>query len=416
MTNLLKTLVSITCGLGIISSIPLVSTSCGCSNKIQIKALPRDVYEIDETTHTLKAFKDDFLNKPNSEIYKDKFKDYNTIEIPSDITSIADNAFVLSGEEAIETLIPDFIHNLTFNGGSKIEKIGQFSFYNSTSLTSVNLSNCENLTLINNFAFMNCPIKSVDFSNCKNLATIASHAFANCSAIDSLDLSNCTKLATIADNSFMRCSSIAFVDFSNCLNLSLIDGYAFWECSSIKSINFNNCSKLATIKQFAFCDCSLITSVNLSSSKILSSIGHEAFGGCLLIKDIQVNSSTYHTLKLGNGKVVVENDQTWTNDSEVVGCLACGDILFPDNITQIAMYNFQGCSSLTSIKFSKDSKLTTIDSGAFSSCVSLRSIFLPSELFSFNTDCFKNCSNLSYIEWNCTLDLVDHQVLIQMLF
>ncbi|MDE6477369.1 MAG: hypothetical protein K2L48_04255 [Mycoplasmoidaceae bacterium] len=45
--KLIKTIGAITCGLGIISSIPFAAISCGCSAK-KDKPLPESVYKIDQ--------------------------------------------------------------------------------------------------------------------------------------------------------------------------------------------------------------------------------------------------------------------------------------------------------------------------------------------------------------------------------
>ncbi|MDE6477442.1 MAG: leucine-rich repeat domain-containing protein [Mycoplasmoidaceae bacterium] len=136
--KLIKTIASITCGLGIVGSIPFASTSCGCSSE-KINSLTQSVYDIDQTTYELKGFKDDFLNNPDSEIYQDNFKDCDTMIIPAKVTSIAINAFFTYNYQTqrVETTIPEFITKLTFAKNSKCSLIGAGSFSNCSSLTSI---------------------------------------------------------------------------------------------------------------------------------------------------------------------------------------------------------------------------------------------------------------------------------------
>ncbi len=91
--------------------------------------LPYEVYEIDEN-NTLLGFQDAFLNDPTSPIYKDNFKNCDTMEIPAIVTSVADNAFFdipQSGDPS--STIPSFITRLTFAEGSHCSSIGENAFF-----------------------------------------------------------------------------------------------------------------------------------------------------------------------------------------------------------------------------------------------------------------------------------------------
>lgn len=57
--KLIKTITCLVCVIGTTSAISFLSTSCGCSNQ-KDKALPYEVYDINETTNTLNGFKSDF--------------------------------------------------------------------------------------------------------------------------------------------------------------------------------------------------------------------------------------------------------------------------------------------------------------------------------------------------------------------
>ncbi len=167
--KLLKTLACFGGIFTIGSTIAITSTSCGCSAEEKINPLPENVYDIQD--NILMGFKDDFLNNPDSEIYKDNFEDCDSMEIPASVTSINANAFY-SFLTTLDTTIPSFIKNLTFTDNSNCSSISNSAFA-FCSLTSVDFSNANSLEKIEDSAFYKCPsLVSVDLSNCNNLSSI----------------------------------------------------------------------------------------------------------------------------------------------------------------------------------------------------------------------------------------------------
>ncbi len=243
-----KLLKFLTCFAGISaigSTITITSASCGCSNEQSIKALPDEVYDIDEATNVLKGFKEGIdLNQ-----YKGV---YDTMLIPKNVTSVANNAFYNNSA----SIVPSFITKLTFTKNSKCSSIGQSAFRICSSLTSINFLNCINLSTIDFAAFNECSsLSSVKFPS--SLTTIITSAFENCSSLTSVDLSNCNNLNRIYDYIFAGCSSLSSITFPS---LSQIDNRVFDSCSELTSITFpislkkigtyifKNCSKLNDIK------------------------------------------------------------------------------------------------------------------------------------------------------------------------
>lgn len=72
-------------------------------------------------------------------------------------------------------------------------------------------------------------------------------------------------------------------------------------------------------------------------------------------------------------------------------------IVIPKNVTRIGSMAF-GHSRLTSITFEKESKLTTIEQGAFVSCENLKSILLPDSVTEIGDCVFGGCYNLEWID------------------
>ena len=203
--KLIKMIASIACGLGVATSIPFAATSCGCSSKddvIPLNALPYEVYEVDQR-NVLLGFTDEFLANPTA------YDMCNIMQIPARVTSIDHSAF----EKDLVSLIPSFIKNLIFANGSNCSTIGQLSFAYNSSLTSI------------------------DLSNCNNLVDIYPAAFSHCTAITSINLLNCVKLRLISSLCFSDCSSLTSASFPS--NLSTIGSAAFSNCSNFNSIIWN---------------------------------------------------------------------------------------------------------------------------------------------------------------------------------
>ena len=73
---------------------------------------------------------------------------------------------------------------------------------------------------------------------------------------------------------------------------------------------------------------------------------------------------------------------------------AITSVVLPDSITSIGENAFNGCESLTSVTFGKNSQLSSIGPGAFNYCYSLESITIPESVTSIGSDAFYYCYGL----------------------
>ncbi len=303
--KLLKTVLCVTSGIGFATSIPFMTTACG-SSSTKTSILPDEVYKYDPNDSTiLTGFTDEFLADTS------KYSQYDTMKIPASVTSIADNAFYNASTDV--TTIPAFITKLTFADGSNCSVINNNAFDGCSSLTSVSFP--SGLTTIRSSAFSNSGLTSVDLSNCMNLSSIYQNSFTDCFSIKDIKIDNdyyhveqlgpkgkvvirgksgttswndssivvgnlaCgdieipASVTSVGYQAFYCCASLTSVIFPT-TNLTLIDEFAFNSCSSLNYIAWNlpdNYSNIIDLSQYAFFGISSKGKVKSLNTSIASS-------------------------------------------------------------------------------------------------------------------------------------------------
>lgn len=207
-----------------------------------------------------------------------------TIFIPSTVTTIEQNAF--NG--------CDNLMSVTFDGNSKIQKIGMGAFSDCENLMSVKLP--ESVQCIDECAFIRCySLTSINFPS--SIQKIGECSFMNCKSLKNIELND--GLQVIEANAFQDCglktisipasvTKIGRAAFCYCEDLTSVGGILY----EIPSAIFYQCSSLADVTladQIKAIGSEAFYGTNISSIKVpaqVSQVGNGAFQECANLKKV----------------------------------------------------------------------------------------------------------------------------------
>ena len=322
-------------------------------------------------------------------VYKDTSTEYS-------IQTIGNVKYFVSGTDFI-AFGPTSTSITTITLDSRTTAIKNNAFQNCTSLTTLNMSGCTQITNIGFIDSIKQNLTTIDLSGCTGLTVIASSAFQSYTRLTSINLSGCTSLTAIGSSAFSGCSGLTSITLPS--SLTSIGNFAFYGCRVLTSITLPN--GLTSIGADAFRECySLAEVYNLSSLNITvgsSSYGYVAYYAKVIYTSldepsrIQTIDNMYYYVY---GTDFIAVGPTSRNTTSVT---------LDSRTTKINQYAFYECSGLTSIDLGGCISLTTIGEYAFEHCSRLTSVTLPSSLISIGNFAFAYCSGLTSIDLSgCT--------------
>ncbi len=420
--KLIKTIASVTCGLGIAGSIPFITTSCGSKSSIDVKPLPYEAFQYSNVKdNTIIGFKKDFWNDP------DNYRDCNAIQIPANIVAI-DDSFTIASEKSY---IPSFITIIDLSLCKDLSSIN-YGFINyCTSIQHILISKSnKTFGLATNVGNADVIVKKdqkgdsllsetnlcVGCLACGDLiipqtiTTIDRYSFAKCGSLKSVTISK--NVTLIEKGAFIYCYlQNIFVDPQNqtygiannlgdkaTVVVQKHDNQAVWSLNnpcvgSLATGDLVFDENTASINDEQFKG-TRITSVYIPNK--LNIIGTLAFADDYYIKDITVdeNNPMYNyannTGLFTDGKIIVQKTDgefKWTSTTKPVGCLACGQINIPSDVTTIASEQLNH-TAISTVVF--ENTLTQIGESAMN-----------------------KCWNLNKIIWNQVTNLILNKIIIQ---
>lgn len=356
----------------------------------------------------------------------------SNVEIPQELNGltvkyIAPGAFA-NNKKLVSVVIPETVveignswstgvfsncsrlQKVTFRAGSEDAFIGDSTFYNCPSLTSITIP--SNYVTIYENAFKNCTkLKEVKwetsisnnqnqvlgnaaFSGCKglksislpgNLKSIGSYAFEDCTLLTTVKIPEGTEI--IGVGAFQRNTSLTSVSIPSTIKEignSWSTG-AFENCSKLSKVTIANGENDAFIGNATFNNCSSLSSITIPGNYI--NIYDRAFMNCTKLKTVTYNKSSYDYASQVIGNKVFSD------------CKSLESVSLATSLKTIESYAFQNCTLLKQIAIPEG--VTVIGIGAFENNSSLKKVSLPSTIVeignSWSTGAFSNCSSLTSV-------------------
>lgn len=449
--KLLKALLSITCGLGIVGTIPTIASSCGRKTifpkKIVIKTLfPMTIYsrpgeKIKQTqdlsglvyTDTGVKLSGLFEFTVSNELPDGLSIDKNTgiisgtcNEITRDFSfKIFVNAIVdgknLFGQSPIINL---FVDDADF---SKIEIRSEFSNIIGNVDTKIkdtnDLSNSiytnSGYKITDNFTFKLISADGTDIPNWIKFNTKTGQIFdTNPTSKTNIELKIMVS-ATIFGKELVANSPQFFLKIYEKNILP-------YECYDIQNGAINGFSKDFDTNKYPNCNTiqfpSCVTKISPSAS--FQNIKYDK----LTILDLSMTSidsipaseflNNYYinTILFPNSLVSI-GDEAFSHCSNILSinlskcqklsilseasfeyCTSLSDVSFPNSIIQIGLACFSGCKKIGTIDLSSCFNLKILPSAAFYACTSLLSLLLPSSIETIGSACFDECYSLTEVD------------------
>ena len=304
-----------------------------------------------------------------------------SVVIPDSVTSIGKQAFDdCTSLTSIE--IPD-----------SVTSIGSHAFDGCTSLVDVyymgdiedwltiDFENPYSNPLCNgaNWYLNNEPVTEIVISN--GITSIGDYSFIGCTSLESIEIPD--SVTSIGVAAFYGCTSLESIEIPD--SVTSIGAAAFYGCTSLESIEIPD--SVTSIGASAFQNCTSLTSIEIPDS--VTSIGYEAFRYCTSLVNVYYTGDittwinitfSFYSNPMANGANLYFNNELVT------------EVEIPNTITSIGNYAFSGCISLESIEI--PDSVTIIGGHAFSDCTSLESIEIPDSVTSIGAYAFEDCTSL----------------------
>lgn len=298
----------------------------------------------------------------------------NSIEIPSSITKICQEAFYNGSASSVKIKDLAAWCNINFESYFKTNPLSTAShlFLNDEEIHDLVIPNGVN-TITDHAFYYFSGLTSVKIPS--SVTSIGYECFAYCLGIKTVEIGDNTSQeasTVLGGRIFYMCNNIESVVLGN--NIVEIGRDAFDGCKAIRSIVIPNSVK--TMGSHVFVGCESLESVQLSEN--LKSIEWASFSSCYNLKSI-----------------IIPDGVEFLGESAFGYCKNLTEVKLPSNLKKIDWCVFRDCTSLTSIDIPDNTH--TIYRLAFQGCTNLKTVTLGKSMKNINGGAFAECPALEEI-------------------
>lgn len=231
----------------------------------------------------------------------------------------------------------------------------------------------------------------------ETITSIGIFAFAYCSELKNLSIPE--SITEINDSAFTNCNNLTFVELPS--TLKSVKDCVFSECKNLERVVLNE--GIERISPLAFIFCDNIKSINIPNSFVPDDDTIQQFN--MLFQSIDTplyNKNLFVSLpQTYHGHYIVPDGITEIFAYAFNGCDHLTGITLPDSISVIQESAFKDCINLSNVEWGNayTAGLSVIGSSAFEGCQMLYSIIIPRNVSVIKQQAFKDCRNLHKIEF-----------------
>ena len=245
----------------------------------------------------------------------------------------------------------------------------------------------EGFTEINDDAFSGCTsLESVKIS--KTVQIISLRAFNYCTKLCKVIFEEDSQLTNINEKAFHNCTSLQNIEIPS--NVIAIDDTAFSYCENLRKVTFEDNSKLSKMNRFI--KCTNLESVEIPGSVI--SISSSVFYYAKNLKEIYYEGTIEDWCNISITSIVSFSKHLYVKN-ENNEYYEVKDLLMPESVTSIGMFQFCGIESMISVNI--PSNITNIGDFAFQNCNIYKIINNSDLVLEFGS------SNNGYIAYNAKI-------------
>ena len=180
--------------------------------------------------------------------------------------------------------------------------------------------------------------------------------------------------------------------------VSSIGGQTFDSCNNLTSVSLPG--TLKSISSYSFSSCKSLEKITIPNG--VTSIGSSAFASCKSLKEIEIPKSVSYIGDIAfAGTPWLENKRSKEQPFVIVngilinGGLCTGDVVIPDEVTDIAGDAFYYCTDITSLII--PDSVTIIRNNSFNYCTGLTSVSIPASVAEVGMQAFVKCDSLAEV-------------------